>query len=418
MWVPTRHVSLIAVVILVLLLLMIGKVEGLAKKLTPACKRSIKGKYNEGTKSFVSGEEPPLDAKECDSLTVARGKKDGKKRCWKASNGDWTEDTNNTSCNSWTNYVNWSDKDISNAAAGRPWAKVDGWKRKADKNFKGTGDLGDWTVSTTKECATKCNENIQCAAFVFDKNRDKCWGIPLSRMSNNPINNLKEEKGMYTFWRESANIASDSTTSAASTSSTGYPGSPIKKVSEITANGRYMFVAAGGRNYPVLAIADDACSTYASKQSVVAFNSTYGVNAADGNKWRWGTQWKISKAGGGYKIYNYLAKKTTCDKSGGNYALSIGSSCDKQTMLNDDSLGNANRGYVAPGDLQTWDIVDANSKQKVKNTSYPTFYLQSKNEKCTSASYLVLNDTFDSWKPQTWLDTNKQNATKFLIYKV
>ena len=51
MWFPTRHVSLIAVVVLVILLLLIGKVEGLSS----GCQTTL-DEYDATNKTYVKGD--------------------------------------------------------------------------------------------------------------------------------------------------------------------------------------------------------------------------------------------------------------------------------------------------------------------------------------------------------------------------
>lgn len=215
MWFPTRQMFLLAVVVLVGLLLLVGKVEGL----TSSCRTSLRD-FDED-KGAYPGDEPPLDAKECGGEKVAR-----KKQCWEAKDGTWKK-SDATGCKSWTKVVSWNNKNIREKTGKRPWAKVKDWSRKANKNFNGSGDL--WTntsdYKTTTDCAKKCSDTSDCTGFVFRKSDKLCWGVKQDRVDAG----LKGEKGMYAFVKQGTNVSSggggSTETTAAGTSSGSVQGS-------------------------------------------------------------------------------------------------------------------------------------------------------------------------------------------------
>jgi hypothetical protein len=203
MWLPTRQMTLIGVVVLVVLLLLIGKVEGLESSKTCSTALSV---YDEVRKTYVTGDAPPLDAKLCKGRTLARGKNaEGNKQCWEAKDdGTWVLKTDDNDCTTWTKVVNWKSGKVRKGANGtesRPWKNVKGWKRKADMKFKGDGAYS-WTggkVANTTECADKCKPEEGCAGFLFKKSDNLCWGLTADRAKDG---NFVEERGMYAFYKK------------------------------------------------------------------------------------------------------------------------------------------------------------------------------------------------------------------------
>lgn len=416
MWLPTRHLTLIAVVILIILLLLIGKVEGVEpKKPSGACQNSLAQIDTNGF-TYVTGEgAPPLDPALCDAVVVARGKKvDGTKQCWQVVDKKWQK-VDSTNCKSWTKIVEWKSGKVRKGASGtRPWKNVDGYKRKADKNFKTIADnkdLFETENTNTADCAAKCNNTPGCVGFVFRKSDNRCWGVNQKRVDSD----FKGENGMFAFTKGSGK--------ASSGGSNTNIGTPIQSPSEITANSNYRFVASYSSTFSHLAVADDACGNPSDKLSIVALNDE---NALNGNEYRYGTRWVLQKPYGandspGYHIVSFL---TGCKDGFGGGFLSIsndGGLCRKEAYFTNDAKkkGNTIRGHVTGGGApSTWEF-EASGKKKTKEgkeaMTFKIVELACKTKR--SPKYLVLDPTNDMWSPKTWID-EKGSATKFFLYKM
>ena len=269
-----------------------------------------------------------MSAKECDGLVVARGKNGDKKRCWKANGEKWEEQKNTTKCKSWTNYVNWKHDSIKAKASGRPYARVDGWKRKADKNFKGTDYLWDEKLlGYSKKCAEKCDNDKKCVGFVFNKNESRCWGVGVDRVDAG----LKGEKGMYAFVKQGTNVSSggggSTETTGAGTSSAGkYKGSGKN---EKAREGNFFFRVKGGQTSAVIGSKDSytyikfnaveskgGCDNSNDNRQIIVASDTKGKTAADASgQYQSYMIWGLRPAEGGggkWRIFNQAHLDANC----------------------------------------------------------------------------------------------------------
>jgi hypothetical protein len=287
--------ALIGVVVLVVMLLLIGKVEGLTAK----CRTSLRDFDEE--KGAYPGEDPPLDANECAGEKVAR-----KKQCWEAKGGKW-ETSDATGCKSWTKVVSWNNKNIKEKSGKRPWAKVKDWTRKTNKNFNGAGDLWDNTsdYKTTAKCAQKCSETDDCKGFVFRKTDKLCWGVKQDRVDAG----LKGENGMYSFVVKGTTVSSGGASSGTS-----------KTFVEMTGGNYNMSAKSGNTGDYAYVIFSNSCTKSSgqmklSKTMNVANDPAWGRGRVKGTNDDTSV-WKFTSQGGGkWKIENLAHSSKGCKSS-------------------------------------------------------------------------------------------------------
>ena len=182
----SRHAWLVAVIMLVLLILTVGRVEGY----TAACKNSLL-EWDDDNNMYGTGDGPPVDPKECKDDMVGRGGV-----CYKVENGRW-ENTDSKDCKSWTRVVNWQSKAVQGKAVKRSWAKVKGYQRRMHKNFKGDeipplGEPKDpKNMMKSSMCAAACDifPGEKCKGFVIERKKNgKCWILDAARVGKELVN--------------------------------------------------------------------------------------------------------------------------------------------------------------------------------------------------------------------------------------